>query len=133
MKPNADNSECELMFHYLKPGFELDAFSEKYKQGVQILNLNLPEEENEILLWTQKNPWSVQWVDCGLALFKKQSQLRRRFLLANALTECTPHSFDRFLNDNRVSFPLIKIILVGIRSVCAMLMAFFLFTLKGWK
>jgi hypothetical protein len=89
--------------------------------------------DSKILNFIEKNNWSIRIVDCGLSLFLKNSNLKKRFLLATAIIESTPESFGAFLNSERIKFAKIKLVFVGISSAVTIVLAIILFRLKQWK
>jgi hypothetical protein len=125
--------EIQVIFNYIIPNSTSNLYAEKYKKGVEVLELDLNQKDQIILnfILTHKN--LIQFVDCGLRLFLKESNLKKRFLLASSIVESSPESFDLFLNSEKVKFPKLHFIWVGIETVFTMIVSFFLFKFKGWK
>jgi hypothetical protein len=126
-------NEFELIFSYLNVKSLTVANKEKYQKGVEILSLQLNVLDSKILNFILKKNRSIQIVDCGLSLFLRDSNLKKRFLLASSIVESSPESFDDFLNSERIKFAKIKLIYVGISTVFTMVLAIILFRFKHWK
>ncbi len=126
-------SESKIFFNYFCPYFNDKTFEKQYQKGVETLHLNLSKNENDILDFLIKNPKTIQIIDCGLAIFKKQSNLRKRFVLAAAIAEATTHSTDFYFNNENKKLPFLKFLYVGIKATIVMFMAFILFKIKAWK
>jgi hypothetical protein len=45
-------------------------------------------------------PWSIPFVDAGLALTKRNSGVRKKLLLMSAILEATPQYYSYFLSKN---------------------------------
>ncbi len=125
--------EIRLIFGYIIPKAPQDLYAEKYVKGVKTLQLVLLPQDELILKFILKNENFISFVDCGLRLFLKESVLKKRFSLAVALVESSPESFDLFLNTAPIRFPKLSFFRVGVQTGFTMMVAFFLFKLKGWK
>lgn len=131
--PLTSSSEIKVIFNYLIPTVSSNLYIEKYKKGVEILQLNLNQQDQTILHFLLKNKHLIRFVDCGLNLFLKESALKKRFLLATSIVESSPESFDLFLNSEKTKFPKLQFIWLGIRTAFTIMISFFLFKFKGWK
>ena len=125
--------EFNLIFNYLNENSVTNFNKEKYQKGIEVLSLELSDLDHKILNFVLKNNWSIGIVDCGLSLFLKNSNLKKRFLLATAIVESSTATFDNFLNSERIKFAKIKLIFVGITLTFTIVLAIILFRLKQWK
>lgn len=132
-KPLILDHEIKAIFNYIIPQVDSNLYAEKYTKGVEILQLDLNQQDQNILRYALKNKQLIRFVDCGLPLFLKESALKKRFLLAVSIVESSPESFDLFLNSEKIKFPKLQFIWVGIQTAFTMMISFFLFKFKGWK
>lgn len=126
-------SEINTIFNYIIPYNYSNLYAEKYVKGVEVLHLDLNQQDQNILNFIVKNNNLIQFVDCGLNLFLRESHLKKRFLLAASIVESSPESFDLFLNSEKVKFPQLQFIWIGIQIAFTIIISFFLFKFKGWK
>jgi hypothetical protein len=127
------HSESTLIFFYLTNQIPSSGHKMLYEKGISQLQLSLPVKEQVILDWMITHPSFIRFIDSGLALFMKTSVLRKRFLLATAITECEPSYMNCFLNAQKINFRFLKLIAWGIQTAFVITIAFTLFKLKGWK
>ena len=127
------SGEPALLLHYLCPTSVTVASIEKYQKAIHALGLYLTQQDQTILNFTLRYPKFISIIDGGLSLFKPQSNLKKRFIVAASIVESSPQSFDMFLNSNAVSFPKWQLVQLGIRAIFIFIAAFLVFKLKGWK
>lgn len=125
--------EPNLLLSYLYPKKVSPEWIEKYQNAVRILNLPLNDQELSILRFAIQHPNLISFIDGGLSLFKPQSNLKKRFVVATSIVESAPQSFDLFLNSDAIKFPKWRLFQLGIQTVFTLSMAYLLFNLKKWK
>ena len=84
-----------------------------YENAMNKLNISLNKNEEKLLRFIIRNPNSVKWIDSGLAMFRKESAIRKRLLVMNAILETIPEYADLFFS-KRISG--IYILWVGVRA-----------------
>lgn len=126
-------SEAKILFTYLFGGSIPINWIELYERGIQDLDLALNEKESKVLNWTLQHPKLIRVVDIGLNFYMKDSNLRKRFLLASAILECDKISFTKFYNTETKSFAFFKLMGLGFATSFYLLSSMVLFKLKGWK
>jgi hypothetical protein len=112
---------------------DFNVYWNKYNDGVDCLNLKLDATETDIVNYIDKHPKWFTVINAGVAIFKRDSNLHKRFVLLASLIESNPNGFDKTLNRQRISFALLKLGWLGIKTVSNMSCAYILFKIKGWK
>jgi hypothetical protein len=125
--------ESQLFFGYFCQRKDIYNFENQYNKGIQILKLKLNNQDNDILNFVIKHPKTIKIIDCGLAIFKKQSNLRKRFVLAAAISEATTSSVSFYLNVRTQKYPFFTFLFIGFSTVSTIFLAFLLFKIKSWK
>ncbi len=75
------------------------------------------DKTDNALRFAINHPWSITFLDSGLALISPQAELRRRIYIMFAILEASPKYCDFFLSKKRsLAYPLF-IIYVGLRSM----------------
>jgi hypothetical protein len=64
------------------------------------------------------HPWSLGFIDAGLALFRPHAELRRRLFIMFALLESIPEYTDYFLPEERSGLYIFVVMWCGIRAAC---------------
>ena len=67
-----------------------------YEEAMRELHLALDTKEENLMRFMMEHQSAVQWIDSGLALFKKQSSVRKRILVMSAILETQPEYADLF-------------------------------------
>lgn len=128
-----EEREAFLFYNYYSYSYNFNEFFIKYNLAISTSNLTLLEKDLQILKFLLKFPLFIRIVDFGLAFFLKNSNLRKRFIIANALFECQIKSFYSYFNTNRNIFNFFAPIELGFKFGFYFLTSFILFSLKKWN
>ena len=93
-----------------------------YADACKQLDIQFTAEEDALWKSMNKSKWRMACIDAGLALKQPSSNARRKLFTMLAILEASPTYTDYFLSKNFSPFYIIKIGLVGIRSVCRALL-----------
>lgn len=129
----SSKSEAKILFSYLFNGCIPINWIELYDKGIIDLGLVLNEKELKVLNWTLRHPKLIRIVDIGLTVYMKDSNLRKRFLLASAILECNQISFVKFYNTKTDGFAFFKLIGLGFVTSFYLLSSVLLFKFKAWS
>lgn len=125
--------EGNIIFKSLLQSDDFDIYINKYNIGVSCLNLKLDTTEIDIVTYLDKYPKLFSIINTGIALFKKDSNLHKRFVLAASLVESTPKGLHKTLNQQKATFAFINFGYVGIKALFNITCAHILFTINEWK
>lgn len=126
--------EAELFGRYLLGCPSAPAAVSRYSQAVLTRGRALGLRDAVLLAFAVRHPWSVGFIDGGLALLEPYSEVRHRLFLMLAILESTPQHHDRFLPTARG--PAYLVIVVAVAARAAMRAAFGLCLVKfvlGWR
>lgn len=133
---NEEQIKLALLDCYLKHNkisTEKNWFHTAFEQSTKKLNISFNKIDLEIANYILKNPSKINFVDSGLSLFRKESELRKIFLLINALIECDVKNRERYMNNKNERFVFYKLFTNFILATFNSIYAIILFKIKGWK
>lgn len=116
MESNCTKLEAELFGRYLlgrPPSGECVALYEAANDKIGIV---LDAKDSKILEFALANPWAIGCIDQGLALFKRDSNVRRKIFVMLAILETSPDYSGYFLPAERSPLYLLYIAWVGISA-----------------
>jgi hypothetical protein len=88
-----------------------------YIQAMEKLPLSLDPQDQRVLQFMMRRPWSIAPLDAGLAVLRNNSAVRRMIYTMLAILETSPEYCDRFLPRKRSRFYLLYLAWVGLRAV----------------
>ena len=114
----SDSLEREALIfgRYLLEQDPTEKVVELYKRAITGTPVSPSSEDKKLLEFVVQNPWSVGFIDGGLALLRTDSDIRRRIYTMLAITEAMPEYHDYYLPKKRSGWYLLVIALVGIRG-----------------
>ena len=127
------NQELDLIFKYLIGQSPSENQIKEYLKGIKELDLELNQTELNILEYGFKYHKLTGILDTGLSLYRKEGNLKKRFLLATAIIECDPKHTNLFLNEKKTQFLYFKIIVLGTYTIFSIISSYILFGFKKWK
>jgi hypothetical protein len=87
-----------------------------YEQAVAKLSLVLTPEDEQLLQFMLRRPWSIGLIDAGLALLNPHSQVRRKIFVMLAILETQPQYAHLFLPQARGFSYFLSILWIGFRA-----------------
>lgn len=133
---NEEHIKLALLDCYLKRNkinTERNWFCKAFEQSLKKLDINFNKLDVEIANYIFKKPNKINVVDSGLSLFRKESELRKFFLLINALIECDVKNNIRYMNDSYAHFVFFNLFTNFIIASFNSINAIILFKIKGWR
>lgn len=82
--------------------------------------------DTKILKFALNRPWSIGYLDSGLAILSPHSELRRRLYITFALLESDTAYSNLFLAQKRSPFYIIFMFSIGVVAICKVLIGIFL-------
>lgn len=90
-------TEAEIFGKYLLGKVPNEKSIALYEKAMEELRISPVRNEERLLRFMLKNPGSVKWIDSALAMFRKESQIRKRMLVMCAILETQPEYVELFL------------------------------------
>jgi len=112
MEATSSRQEAELFGRYLLGRGPNERSILLYEDALKKMNITSEGKDMKILLYIFSHPWSLKYLDAGLALFRRESPVRRKICLMLAILETSPEYSRYFLTEKRSLFYLIYILWV---------------------
>jgi hypothetical protein len=109
--------QAEFFSRYLVGGSATQKATELYVHALQTVPGAIQSKEKKLLDFMMRNPWSVGFVDAGLAMVNPKSEIRRRVYTMFCILEATPEYADKFLPQKHSLWYLPMIGLIGLKGV----------------
>jgi len=106
-------TEAEIFGKYLLGNIPNQKSVILYVDAMNKLKISLDKKEEKLLQFMLRNPNSVKWIDSGLAMFRKESPIRKKLLVMSAILETIPEYANLFF-PKRTS--IIYVFWVGFRA-----------------
>jgi hypothetical protein len=117
-------AEAKLIANYLVKNSDSPENIAHYLKAVEALNIKYSPNEERIMKLVMKFPFLIGFVDAGLAIIDKQSNLRYRIYTMLAILETDPALSKYFLAKNFTLLEWMITILAGARSVIRIVFGF---------
>ncbi len=91
---------------------------DRYVRAMSALDLSVDDRDSRLLRRMVRHPWSIGFIDGGLALRRPRSVVRTKLLVMSAILEATPEYADKYLPTGRSPLYLLYAGLVAIRAGC---------------
>ena len=88
-----------------------------YEQAMQRLNISLDSKEKRILKFILKNIWSIGMIDASLAMFDRNSQIRKKIFVMLAILETSPDYCEYFIPNKASPLYIIYIYIMGCKAI----------------
>jgi hypothetical protein len=118
--------EATLLCQYLIGELPSETVIQTYTTIINSQPLSREQKKDPLLLFAKKNPWSLPFLDAGAALFKPESELRRRLHIMFAILECQPSHSDIFLPKKESKAYILVIAFTGCKAAFKALVGLFL-------
>lgn len=114
---SAATSQASIFTRYLCGQDATEAIASRYSQALDATTAFFSHNDQQLLDFIEKHPWSVGSIDGALALVRPNSEVRRRIFLLLALLESSTDYTSYFLPQDRSAWYLLAIFGDGLRAV----------------
>lgn len=94
-------SQAYIFGRYLLGAVPSDAAIEVFQKAMAANGGSQAKREQKVVQFAYQHPWSIGFLDSGLALIEPQAELRRRLYVMFSILESMPEYHDRFLPKKR--------------------------------
>jgi hypothetical protein len=112
----AARDEAESFGAYLTGRTLAALFIDRYVVAIAVRGIEADRRDQRLLRFMRRHPWSIGFIDGGLALRRPGSAVRDRLLVMSAIIEATPDYAPDFLPTGRSPLYAVYIAFVGLRA-----------------
>jgi len=117
IKDNDYRAEAELLARYLIGVSPSSNISDLYGKAMALATPDM--DHNDLTLWTiaKRHPFTLKFIDAGLAMIKPHSAIRRKIYTMLALLETSPDYCEFFLSRAFHRFYWVKVMVTGVKAL----------------
>jgi hypothetical protein len=111
-------AEATEFFRYLQKHQPVDEQAVRLYCRALAANPGKPSiKDQKLLTFIRRHPWSIGFIDSGLAIRRSSSEVRRRLYVMFSILETRPNLADDFLPQARKWWYIFIVVLTGVRAV----------------
>ena len=125
------NHEIEVFGRYLVGRPVGSRVRKLYDTAMRSSSQVLDPIDQSLLRFVLRHPRLLGFIDAGLCIVRKDSEVRRRLFVAFSILEASPEYADSFLGRRRSARYVLAVSLFGVRAVCKALIGVVLVKVVG--
>jgi hypothetical protein len=110
-------AEAELFGRYLTKDTPSKKIVTLYEKAMNRTANKVSKSDEKALAFVGKCPWSIGFIDAGLAIVRPQSEVRRRLYVMFSILEATPEYATQFLPQDQPWWYVFVVVWAGIKAV----------------
>ncbi|MEO7978673.1 hypothetical protein [Flavobacterium sp.] len=128
-------SEAEILSNYLLKNCFDATIPERYKLSLEKLAIEKISNPKELFICNKaiQSAFLLPYLDAGFAWLNSDHLIRKKMIVMLSIIETTPQYTSKFMSENDIKFPFIKLVGLGIKSVFYASIGVLIIVLFRWK